>query len=342
MSQAVFWVRHKDGFETLDEDGALFSPAPRDLYGRLNQRRKPWLFSSNQKKGWSGFWPVLVDRQLAACYGLGRVTGGKKLGKDEKTLMELLADRTACFLKEKQIWRHLEAANRQSSLGLMSAAMIHEIRNPLTALSTLVQLLPQKKDDEKFMESFQKLMLQEINRLTRLTETFLNFSKSVKGQSSLVDLGRVVEQAVQLLNPLFATKKVRLNAPVAKGMVLKGDESQIESLVLNLLQNAFQSVGNHGVVEVSIKLFSRFSAGPGPWIELRVKDNGRGISKAELSKIFTPFFSTRESGTGLGLAICQKVVQNHGAYLKVVGQVKKGAIFSVIFPAVKNQPPLIP
>jgi signal transduction histidine kinase len=209
--------------------------------------------------------------------------------------------------------------------------MVHEIRGPLTALSTLVQLLPKKKGDERFMMSFQQLMVREINRLADMTETFFSFTHPQQKKIALIEFSQVVNQAVELLGPLFEVKRVQLKKKNHLNLFFKCDEQQMESLVLNLLQNALESVNSRGKVEISTALLSRSAYGPGQWMELKVKDNGSGISKENLKRIFDPYFSTRSRGTGLGLAICQRVVENHRGNIKV-SSLKQGTVFQIFLP----------
>ncbi len=335
FSSALLLLRHETGLPTVGGNRPLAPSEEREMTRRFHRALKPWKAQGAARKGaWERFWPVVVGKEWVACYAMGSKSSGLAITEDEEKVIELLADRTALFLEERRLWKHLENADRQASLGFMSAAMVHEIRNPLTALDTLVQLLPRKRKDEQFMDSFQTLMQKEIHRLTKLTETFLNFSKSTLENRGEVDLRRVIERVVQLLGPLFATKKVQLMVDTTLSPLLEGDEHQLESLVMNLLQNAFRSVGNGGMVEISTGFLKKAGSGPGSWIVLQVKDNGEGIPKENLGKIFNPFFTTRGEGTGLGLAICQKIVEHHRGRLEVKSVPKRETVFRVLFPTV--------
>lgn len=335
FSRALLLLRQETGLPTVGGDRPLAPSEEREMARRFHRALKPWKARGAARKvSWDRFWPVVAGEEWVACYAMGHKSSGLAMTEDEETVIELLADRTALFLEERRLWKHLENADRQASLGFMSAAMVHEIRNPLTALDTLVQLLPRKRKDEQFMDSFQTLMQKEIHRLTKLTETFLDFSKSTLENRGEVDLRRVIERVVQLLGPLFTTKKVQLMVDTTLSHLLEGDEHQLESLVMNLLQNAFRSVGNGGIVEISTGFLKKAGSGPGPWIVLQVKDNGEGIPKENLGKIFNPFFTTRGEGTGLGLAICQKIVEHHRGRLEVKSAPKRETVFRVLFPAV--------
>lgn len=210
---------------------------------------------------------------------------------------------------------------------------MHEIRNHLTALSALSQILPAKKNDPVFLETFQRLMAHELDRLMDLTLQSPRPRKSKKEQG-IVDLTKVLGRAIQLMNPLFLKKRIRVDFKVESGLILKGVESQLESLALNLLRNASDSVGPEGRIEVVAARKGKSKGAPEGWIQWSVRDDGPGIPRKILGKIFEPYFSTKKTGTGLGLAICQKIVEDHRGRLTASNSSEKGAVFSVLLPLV--------
>lgn len=332
LLQDLFRRFPKTGSPALD-----FSPLEKALQKHLKLEKVSFLKSSvipkNSKREWAGLWPVTKGKDLLGFWGVGGKKNGKGLSPDEKRLMELLADHTALVLAVHALGGELENSSRQASLGFLTAAMAHEVRNPLTAMGTLLQLLPQKKDEPAFMDSFQNMMLREIQHLTRLTENVLDFSKGANSYLEKVDLNQVVQRVAWLLAPLFASKRIHFKVVSVPGLYLKAVESQLESLLMNLLQNAFQSAHPKGKVEFSARFLSP-SKGKGPLIEIQVKDNGKGISKENLKKIFEPYFSTKGGGTGLGLAVCRKVVESHGGHWEVKSGVKyRETVFKVFLPA---------
>ena len=331
VAKAVFVLRHEKGLKTIHGKNSLSVPIQKAILIHLNHSLKPWICNRKDGSQWLGFWPVVIGKDWVGCFGLGRKVHQKHLNDEEKMLMELLAERSALYFEESRLWKYLESADQQYSLSFRTAAMVHEIRGPLTALSTLVQLLPEKKDDERFMMSFQKLMVREINRLADMTETFFSFTHPQQKRVALIEFSQVVNQAVELLGPLFEVKRVWLQKKNHPNLFFRGDQPQMESLVLNLLQNALESVNPRGKVQISTALLSRSAYGPGQWMVLKVKDNGSGISKENLKKIFHPYFSTRSGGTGLGLAICQRVVENHKGNIKVNSS-KQGTVFQIFLP----------
>ena len=328
LTHVIFLFRYEKGFKSFlpKEKFELSEKSP--FFQSLIKKKKTLISPSMGKpKTRFIYWPILIDGKCMACYVFGLKNEEYPLTNEKKLLMELLTDRATEFLGQKHFWENLLVANRQDVFGWMSAAMVHEIRNPLTALNTLIQLLPQKREDSLFMDSFQKIMQKEIGRLSDLTNDFLAAGHE---KMVLIDLKEVIQQVTQLMSPLFHSKKVQLRVKTPKSLFLKGNKIQIESLFINLLQNGIKAVISEGIVEISTRFLVKSPYGPN-WLEIRVKDNGRGISKENMGKIFMPFFSVDRSGTGLGLTICQKIVENHEGYLKVKSQLGKGSVFSIYF-----------
>lgn len=281
------------------------------------------------------FCPVVIKKELAACLVLGPKVKGASFTTAEMELLEFVVERIALRIRQENLWEELAKANRRALAGWISSAMIHEIRNPLSALNTLVQLLPRKRNDEVFLLSFESLMRKEIERLGKLTEDLLAFSKDAKGGTTQVDLSVLLEHLGRLLKPLFRSKKVNLTIDVPRGLLIQGSEDQLESLFLNLLQNSFKAIKTNGKIEITGKHLAKSPYGKNK-IKIEVQDNGQGFSGDLGKKIFDPYFSTDPNGAGLGLVICQRVVENHGGHISVKSAPRKGALFSVFFPKFIN------
>ena len=331
VQQAVFAMRQGD--ELLRDSGktAFSSSETVEVLRHFDRKPEPWILTKKNSGNWLGFWPVKTNGEWTACIGLSPKKKGGRLSGEEMNFMKLAVDRTALFLETGRLWKALELADRHSAVGFMSLAMAHEIRNPLTAMGALVELLPRKKDNLGFMDDFQKVMNREIIHLTHLTESFLSYSKDGPKKSEPVELHKIVLQVTQLIKPLFAMKESRLGVKNSGNLFVTGDEHQLQCLIMNLLQNALQSAGHGGTVHISTGVPQRKSGGK--WIEINVKDDGPGILPENFNKIFDPYFSTKSSGSGLGLAICRKIVEEHGGLLTVKSASRKGAHFNVLLPA---------
>ncbi|MBI3058792.1 MAG: HAMP domain-containing protein, partial [Deltaproteobacteria bacterium] len=231
----------------------------------------------------------------------------------------------------KQSQDLIRRADRLSSLGMLTAGLAHEIRNPLVAIRTFTQLLPERYQDPEFRNSFQALALKEVDRICGLINDLLSFARPSTPNVSEENLDEIVDSIVRILETEAKEKEVliyrRLAAHLPKIFIDKG---QIKQVIMNIVMNALQSIEGRGVVEVATRLFTK--NGSEQYVQIEFRDSGVGILEKDLEDIFNPFFTTKKDGSGLGLSISHQIVQEHGGYIVVESQVGKGTTFSVNLP----------
>jgi signal transduction histidine kinase len=220
----------------------------------------------------------------------------------------------------------LARANRLSSIGMLAAGIAHEIRNPLTAVKTFLDLLPQRIDDRDFVDQFRDLSLSELKRVTDLINDMLTLGRSTTSHRTEVDLAEAIEPLARLLENTARKGQVEV-AVEADGEVpsVFADPDQLKQIALNLLLNAIDVSPPQSRVLVHL-----FNTPDGPTFEVR--DHGSGIAADELDNIFEPFFTTKESGTGLGLALVHQMVVEHGGTITVESRMGEGTTFRVTLP----------
>ena len=257
-----------------------------------------------------------------------------------KTLGALLvfSDMTDIKKLEQQVRR----SDRLASVGTLSAGMAHEIKNPLVALKTFTQLLPERYDDQDFRETFSRLVHHEVERIDSIVNQLLEFSRPAKPNLTQVPLHTVVQHSLKLMSEEALKKKVALSrhleAPVD---TIMGDKHQLQQILLNLLLNALDSMAQGGRLTVSTAVVQgQYSptpdAVPGDYIRLDIADTGSGIAPEALPHIFDPFFTTKSNGTGLGLTVAHGIILEHSGMVDVESRVGQGTIFHIFFPLLKE------
>jgi signal transduction histidine kinase len=238
----------------------------------------------------------------------------------------------AAAWENAQLFEQIQQAERLSVVGTLAASLSHEIRNPLSAISNFVQMLPERHGDQKFRDMFMDTVGRELGKLSELTNQLLAFGRPSQGLRVQVGLNALAERANQLLRFQFLKKGVALQVePYAKGEVFTlGDESQLSQVALNLLLNALQATPEGGTVTLSVSQ-------PDPEkVEFKVADTGIGMSPVQATRVFDAFFTTKSTGTGLGLAICRRVASEHGGGIRLSSVEGKGSEFTVFLPAAEN------
>lgn len=214
-------------------------------------------------------------------------------------------------------------AERLAAVGQMAAAVGHELRNPLAALTNALYLLRAQLGPDLRPETEASLAVaeQQVARATALADDMTAFVRPRPPLRRPVELHTLVEEVLDTVRPPCGVDVVRRVEPV----VLAGDRSQLATLLTNLLVNAYDAVGEQGVVQVTA------TAGDGT-AELVVADSGHGIDEAMLGRIFEPFATTKTRGTGLGLAIARRVVEDHGGRISCASQPGRGTTMTVRLP----------
>jgi signal transduction histidine kinase len=254
------------------------------------------------------------------------------------TAFDQMAERLMQRERElKQSQDTLRRADRLSSLGLLTAGLAHEIRNPLVAIRTFTQLLPERYDDAEFREGFQGLALKEVDRICGLINDLLSFARPSKPNVSPENVNDVVENIARILETQAKEKNVVISRDFGDNLPKVWiDREQMKQVFMNLILNAIQAMKDGGSINISSRSVSRNGTQPsGDFVQVEVRDNGIGIPEENLQHIFDPFFTSKDEGSGLGLAVSHQIVQEHGGFVTVESQIGKGTAFFVHVPVGK-------
>jgi len=261
---------------------------------------------------------------------LGFISLGTKLNKDliteyEKIFFRTFSREASNIIENNRLYNEALKNERLALIGTMSSSFAHEIRNPLAAINSYIDLLRDRIHDEKFLQQFYKIVPSEIKRLSDLTEDLLNFAKADKQQIEYINLNELVTRAVELVKNKLQKKEIDLTISPKCNYSIQADRQQIYQTVLNILLNAIHAVDKQGKIAISLSDRDGF-------VIIAIRDNGRGISKRDISKIFEPFYSTKIYGTGLGLTTCKRIVEAHKGYIHVESEENQGCTFEVHLP----------
>jgi len=227
----------------------------------------------------------------------------------------------------------IERQEKLASLGLLAAGVAHEIRNPLTAIKARLFILQKQFGPGTSEQAEGAFISQEIHRLERILRDFLEFARPSEPQFEELGAAEVLRDAGTLLAPELDKRRVCLRLANAPDLKLRGDRQQLKQVLINLIQNAADSIDAGGDVALSARAANAVLGGQlRPAVILEVADSGKGIPREVEERIFDPFFTTKEKGTGLGLSIAARIVEKHGGMLEYQTQMNRGTIFSVILP----------
>jgi signal transduction histidine kinase len=226
-----------------------------------------------------------------------------------------------------------ERHEKLASLGLLAAGVAHEIRNPLTAIKAAVFIQQKKFAPGSTDAADAELVGREILRLERIVTEFLQFSRPAEPVLANLSAQQPLREVRNFLAPELAKKNIRLSLEDSNSLPVKIDGEQIKQVLINLVQNAADSIGHDGAITLRCRTDRKsLSNGETEVVILEVADTGHGIGPDVEKRLFDPFFTTKPEGTGLGLSIAACIVQKHGGALQYQTQVNRGTTFGIILP----------
>jgi len=213
-----------------------------------------------------------------------------------------------------------ELRDRLSTLGEMSAGIAHELRNPMAVISGYTKILSKKVDES--LKAAVTAINEEVIVMDRIIADFLTFARPADPVFGKFDLVALIRGRVEAMEESVQSIRITMDTPAE--LIIRADEVFIRQAISNLLQNALEAMPDGGGIKIACSL-------DGESILLTITDTGHGIPENIRSKIFLPFYTTKERGTGLGLAIVHKIIVSHGGAISAESS-PMGTTFSIILP----------
>jgi len=286
-----------------------------------------------------GTWPGLVERieeTVAGSLPVGRApctleSGGETKHFDvgifpigpgmEQGITVTVRDET----EKERMREEMTRMDRFASLGKLSAGIAHEIRNPLTGITLLLDDLHDRPVLDQESKEMMGKALNEIERMERLINALLSYAAPPRSEFRTDDINRVVEETLLFFRKVCASQGVTLSSSLDDVPPFVFDGEKIRQVLLNLLRNALSATPGGGSITVTTGVAAER-------VVLRVSDTGQGIDVADIGLVFEPFFTRSRGGTGLGLSITQRIVEEHHGTIEVSSSGCEGTVFTVTLP----------
>jgi two-component system sensor histidine kinase AtoS len=255
----------------------------------------------------------------------------KKTGERVGVIL-LVKDMTEIRKLEERVQR----ASRLAALGQLTQRLVHEIRNPLSAMDINLQLLQERlgsRSEDPEIGRYLEIISAETRRLNEVLRNVQVFSRPESPDLENVDLHQIIDQVLFLVKEEAFRKGIEISESLlAKYSVVRADPDQLKQVFLNLFNNSIEAITKGGKFEVLSRNDSQ-----GKIIGVEVVDTGSGIPMANLQHVFDPYFTTKKKGSGLGLSIVHNIIAQHGGTIDVTSWLGEGTIFSIILPLASGE-----
>lgn len=224
--------------------------------------------------------------------------------------------------------REIARNQRLASVGRLAAGVAHEIRNPLSSIKGLATYFKERYQDKLDDQQIANIMIQEVDRLNRVVGQLLDFARPIKISKKPISMQALIEDSLKLVERQASEKNIKIETRFPSQMdTVSVDPDRINQVLLNLYLNAIDSMDEGGRLAIRIPNSEQKHN-----TEIKIMDDGTGISREDLAHIFDPYFTTKATGTGLGLAIVHNIVDAHGGKVMVESHPGRGTTFTIRLP----------
>lgn len=252
-------------------------------------------------------------------------------GKTPLGLLHIVQDIT----RTAKIGKQSERDERLKAMGEMAIQVAHEVRNPLGSIELFASILRTELEPKKDLQKMTNHIIDEVKSLDSSISNLLQFTRPQEPVLKEINLNDFILDYIEFMKPLLNKNDIILRyRESTESHIINADRDLLKQVFLNLTLNSFQAMPNGGELSIIVNS-SNENSGSDNWVEISFEDNGPGIDQDNLTRIFNPFYTTKDKGTGLGLAIVHNLIESHKGTIEVRSEKRKGTIFQISLPAEK-------
>lgn len=288
--------------------------------------------------------PILFGEEIVGTMGFF----SRQIHEPDQAMLDMLGAigrHIGQFMERKRVEEELENHARQIRLfeeklrhaeklmiiGMLAAELAHEVATPLSIISGHVELLSSREQSNDRIRKDLNAINNQIERITKIIRQRLDLARRKQGTLSPVNLHQLISDLLAFLHLQLEKSHIKVDVSVGEDLRIQGDEDQLQQVFINLFMNSIQAMESEGSLTVESSIQTRNGA---QFVEMQIRDSGKGISPEDIEKIFDPFFSTKKEkgGTGLGLSVVREIIQRHGGDILVESRLEHGTTFKIYLP----------
>jgi len=288
--------------------------------------------------------PLVTKNRVSGLIVVDNMVTRELITEEHVKFLQLFANQAAIAIEMGRMYKNLEMTNRRlidardllvrtktlATLGEFSAGVAHELRNPLVAIGGFAKRLAKKLEGESREAQYARIIAREVEGMESILNQILEFVGGAGPHFTTVDIPHIIGQVSMLFHDRMRENNINLETKYDRRVRnLRVDEVQMRQLFINLIKNSIEAMKDGGELRITTTYIEEGDGGVG----FEIADTGEGIPADDLSHIFDPFFTKKETGTGLGLSMCSRIVEtNHGGRIFVDSKVGRGTSVLVWLP----------
>lgn len=309
------------------------------IYGEMDKYHYQALVDLRNELQVAVIVPIFANHEVYGLILLGQPEQPRAWSEEEVSILFNVGAQIGINFRTRDFERRANEVDKLVALGTMAAGLSHEIRNPLVSVQTFASMMESGKSLDRVSEQFKGVLMRDVKRIASIVEGVALYSQNQKGKKAPISIDSVLLNSIDVSSKQAKEHGVTLRyAPDADdaGVMVSANMGQLVQVFGNLIENAIQALSHCDVPEVEISVTKRQAHRGQSWVEVAVSDNGHGIPKAILNRIFDPFITSKDTGArdermgmGLGLAISKRIIENHNGAITVINDPEGGARFLV-------------
>ncbi|KPU27307.1 hypothetical protein TR13x_06075 [Caloranaerobacter sp. TR13] len=224
----------------------------------------------------------------------------------------------------RKLENQVRRAEKLSAVGQLASGIAHEIRNPLGIIKTISQTVVKDIENAEIKEGLE-IIVHEVDRANMVIKGLLDFAKPNVNQIKTQSIDKLIKEVIMLTKKYAQQHGVKIIYTSKVDIKILIDAEKIKQAFINIIFNSVQAMPEGGCLNISLNIKDN-------WVKVSFEDNGTGIQRNELEKIFEPFYTTKDTGTGLGLSITHRIIDEHGGYIEVSSKPGIGTKFDIFLP----------
>ncbi|MGD6834880.1 ATP-binding protein [Sutcliffiella halmapala] len=226
---------------------------------------------------------------------------------------------------QMNLQRELQRSEKLKVVSELAASVAHEVRNPMTSTRGFLQLMSRDENLNESQKKYIEISIGELDRAQAIIQDYLSLAKPNKMEFNVMDLTKEIENVVQLMSTYTNIQNITFEHSIEKELYIKANKDEVKQVLINIIKNGIEAIGEGGNISVHASRDKENAV-------IEIADDGIGMTSAQLSRIGTPFYSTKDMGTGIGLTISFQIVQLLKGRIDVSSEYGKGTSFRIRIP----------